>query len=75
MPIYEYECQACQHITSIRESMKDAGTKEHECEECGSTKTVKIMSSFAPTVAAGKSPQMPSCPSGGGCASGKCPYA
>lgn len=33
MPIYEYECQACQKITETRQSIKDAPLSI--CPECG----------------------------------------
>lgn len=72
MPIYEYECQDCHHVTEFRESM--SATSDHVCGKCGSRKTAKIMSSFSASVAAPKA-SAPACAHGGGCASGKCPYA
>ena len=56
MPIFEYECSRCGHVTSFLEK---AGAKgPHECEQCGSAKTKKACSTFA---ARGASEQAPAC--------------
>jgi len=46
MPIYEYECGACERIAShvILGSRRRA---RPACPHCGSTKTKRVMSSFA----------------------------
>lgn len=76
MPVYEYECQKCGHVTSFRESMSYEG--EHPCEECASTKTVKVLSTFAPHGGSSSAPACPSgaCPTGPSspCAGGSCPF-
>ncbi|MFH7319819.1 FmdB family zinc ribbon protein [Desulfurivibrio sp. D14AmB] len=46
MPIYEYECQACQKITETRQSINDAPLST--CPECGGQVSKIIsQSSFA----------------------------
>jgi putative FmdB family regulatory protein len=45
MPIFEYQCRKCGHVTSFLEK---AGSREpHKCEKCGSSETEKIFSTFA----------------------------
>ena len=60
MPIFEYQCKKCEHVTTFLESFN--GKKPHECEECGSRNTVKLVSTFATRVTA--SSAGPSCPTG-----------
>ena len=61
MPIYEYRCKKCSHVTSFLEA---AGRKgQHECEECGSRATEKILSTFAAQVK-GAPVSASSCPTG-----------
>jgi len=45
MPIFEYRCKQCSHVTSFLEK---AGTKKsHPCEKCGSKEVEKLLSTFA----------------------------
>jgi putative FmdB family regulatory protein len=43
MPIFEYQCQKCQHCF---EQLVPAGQKEHEpaCPHCGAAEVAKLMS-------------------------------
>jgi putative FmdB family regulatory protein len=45
MPIFEYRCKQCEHVTSFLE--KAGSTKSHVCEKCGSKATEKLLSTFA----------------------------
>ena len=38
MPIYEYECQKCNHVTDALRKMDDAD-QQIDCEKCGSDQT------------------------------------
>ena len=67
MPIYEYECADCGHVTSFLERSGRRG--RHPCASCGSARTVKRPSSFAPQ--AGRTPSA-RCIT---CADHKCPMA
>jgi putative FmdB family regulatory protein len=70
MPIFEYRCGQCGHVT---EFLEKAGAKgEHACEQCGSTATEKVFSTFA---AQSGQAAAPSCPRRGTCPSGTCPLA
>jgi len=61
MPLFEYRCKKCGHVTSFLEK---AGSKGgHACEKCGSKETGKIFSTFA-TKTGGKSEGGSSCPTG-----------
>ena len=70
MPIFEYRCNACSHVTSFLELSR--APRDHACGKCGSKDTKKMFSTFAPKM--GKSGAAPkeSCSS---CPSGSCPYA
>ncbi len=59
MPIFEYRCQNCGHVTSFLE--KAVAKFPHACEKCGSTETAKVFSTFAPQ--SGKTGSS-SCPTG-----------
>ncbi len=61
MPIFEYQCKQCGHVTSFLE--KPGSRESHVCEECGSKKTEKIISTFAARVG-GFSSGSSSCPTG-----------
>lgn len=61
MPIYEYRCKRCGHVTSFLESFNTQGP--HECDECGSRATKRVLSTFAAQVKGG-SPSVSSCPTG-----------
>ena len=61
MPLFEYRCNKCGHVTTFLEK---AGSKgPHTCEQCDSRDTKKEFSTFAaPTV--GSSLDAASCPTG-----------
>jgi putative FmdB family regulatory protein len=67
MPIYEYQCESCNHVTEALRRMQEAD-QPIACEACGSEKTARAQSVFA----AGGSSEggMPDLPTGGGCACG-----
>ena len=66
MPIFEYRCKRCGHVTAFLEKPDSGG--RHRCEKCGSTATEKLLSAFAAHSAnpAAKSarPGSDSCPTG-----------
>ena len=68
MPIYEYKCRDCGHITEFLESFNSSA--KHECENCGGENTGRQMSVFSSNVQGSES--------GGGssscssCSSGSC---
>jgi len=64
MPIFEYQCKKCEHVSAFLEK-PDAGQK-HTCENCGSTDTEKIFSTFAARSG-------PSSSSNSNCPTGTCP--
>jgi putative FmdB family regulatory protein len=61
MPIFEYQCRKCGHVTSFLE--KSGSSETHACEKCGSKQTEKILSGFAVKVS-GSSSGSESCPTG-----------
>jgi len=61
MPIFEYQCKKCDHVSSFLE--KAASKKAHICEKCGSRDTEKIFSTFA-AKCGGSSSGASSCPTG-----------
>ena len=72
MPIFEYKCRQCGHVTSFLEK---AGAKgSHKCQKCGSAKTDKAFSTFA--AQAGSIKEAPAtCAHAGSCSSGSCPLS
>lgn len=46
MPIYEYACQKCEHITEALRPMSEVD-RAMACESCGSSKTHRCQSEFA----------------------------
>ena len=64
MPIYEFQCQECGHVTSFLERYSNDAA--HVCEKCGSKKTERLFSRFA-----AKSAQASQ--NGGSCPTGTCP--
>jgi len=68
MPMFEYKCRKCGHVTEFLEE-RDSKS-EHRCEACTSPETVKMLSTFGVRV---KAPSVPACDRS--CASGTCPYA
>jgi putative FmdB family regulatory protein len=69
MPLFEYRCNKCEHVTSFLENSKNQS--KHPCEKCGSDDTSKMLSTFA---AQNKSQRQPSC-SDGSCSTGSCPFS
>ena len=66
MPIFEYRCLKCGHVSSFLEK---AGTKgPHLCEKCGSGEVKKILSTFAARSSDSSS-------SGSSCPTGTCPLS
>lgn len=61
MPIFEYQCKKCDHVTSFLE--KAGSKKAHACEKCGSRDTEKVFSTFA-AQSGGASSGSSSCPTG-----------
>ncbi len=60
MPIFEYKCKECGHVTSFLE--KHNTRQAHVCEKCGSHDTEKALSTFA--AKSGNSSSSSSCPTG-----------
>jgi putative FmdB family regulatory protein len=67
MPLFEYRCEKCGHVTEFLE--KAGSEAEHECEQCGSKNTDRILSAFA--VRGGG----PSGAGGASCPTGTCPLS
>ena len=62
MPIFEYQCKQCEHVTSFLE--KAGSRKSHVCEKCGSKATEKLFSTFAAITKATSDLGDSSCPTG-----------
>ncbi len=62
MPIYEYQCKQCGHVTASLE--KAGSTNKPPCEKCGSKATEKIFSTFAVDGGGTSSSSGSSCPTG-----------
>jgi putative FmdB family regulatory protein len=70
MPIFEYKCTDCGRVTEVLVS--SASVKNPACEHCGSPKTEKQLSTFAPLV------KEPPARAGGNChacPNSTCPHA
>ena len=65
MPIYEYRCKKCGHVTEVLESA-DASAR-HTCGKCGSRRVEKLVSTFG----VGASTRS----SGSSCPTGTCPLS
>jgi len=61
MPMFEYRCKRCGHITSFLE--KAGSRKAHACEKCDSEDTEKVFSTFA-AKSGGSFSGNSSCPTG-----------
>ena len=61
MPIFEYLCDECGHVTAFLE--KPDTRRTHTCEKCGSKATKKVFSTFA-AKSGGSSSAGSSCPTG-----------
>ena len=74
MPIFEYKCGQCGHVTEVLTKSRRAARPT--CEKCGGSEMTKLLSGFA--VGQGKSAGGASCdscaslPSCGGCPGGTC---
>ena len=62
MPIFEYKCEQCGHVTEVLEKPNARG--KHTCCECGSHEMVKLFSGFGTGSSRGASGG--SRPAGGG---------
>jgi len=62
MPIFEYRCNKCNHISSFLE--KSGSKKKHICEKCNSDDLEKVFSTFSPQAGKSSSVQCPGCPMG-----------
>ncbi len=60
MPIFEYKCTKCGHVTAFLE--KPNTRHHHKCEKCGSDGTEKVFSTFA--AKSGTSSSSSNCPTG-----------
>ena len=67
MPLFEYRCKECGHVTEFLEKSDIKG--QHKCEQCSSTKTHKVFSAFA----VGKGGSSGS--TGSSCPTGTCPLS
>ena len=65
MPMFEYRCAKCGHVTAFLE--KPNARQRHKCEKCGSQDTKKLFSTFA--AKSGTSSAGSSCPTGA------CPFS
>jgi putative FmdB family regulatory protein len=70
MPIFEYKCKSCGNVVEVLQAGSEK--QEQACPKCGKGPMDKIFSSFG--VDKGHSSPAPSCPSGGSCGGGACPY-
>jgi len=81
MPVYEYTCTKCQHVTEAIRRIADADAPQ-ACEKCGHAKTKREFSLFnAAPGSGGATDAMPGpcgMPMGGGpggcCGGGACGY-
>ena len=73
MPIFEYRCRKCGHVSEFLEKADAPGP--HACAECNSRRTEKIFSTFSAQVNHGGAAAPPCaahCPDSAG---GSCPYS
>ncbi len=71
MPLYEFRCRSCDDVFEVRRPMSESGDPA-ACPS-GHDDTVRLLSVFAKTGAAGAGSPMPTGgPSGGGCCGGGC---
>ena len=61
MPLYEYRCKQCGHVTAFLE--RSNARQAHACEKCGSKDTEKVFSTFAAKSGTSSSSRS-SCPTG-----------
>ena len=60
MPIFEYKCKECDHVTEVLE--RPGSRAGHKCQKCGSSRMAKLLSAFG--VGKGQSSSAGSCPTG-----------
>ena len=60
MPIFEYKCKECGHVTEVLE--RPGSRVGHKCPKCGSSPMEKLLSAFG--VGKGRSSGSSSCPTG-----------
>lgn len=74
MPLFDYRCEECGHITEYLERADADG--EHVCEACGSSKLTRQLSICSVQMSQGSQPAGGSscsiCGPSGGCSSGAC---
>jgi len=73
MPLFEYRCRQCGHVTVFLESPRARG--RHACEECGSTSTERIFSTFAARSGSAGSSHADACAAESCPISDRCPNA
>jgi len=61
MPLFEYRCRGCGHVTEFLEKPNNRG--KHICEKCGGKDLEKVFSTFSAR-AQGTSSGNASCPTG-----------
>jgi putative FmdB family regulatory protein len=54
MPLVEYRCEDCGHVSEVL--VRAADERNPACPECGSAKTRRMISAFAARVAPSKQP-------------------
>ncbi|MEO0964888.1 MAG: zinc ribbon domain-containing protein [Planctomycetota bacterium] len=70
MPVYEYRCEKCEHLTEALRRMSDADDPM-ACEKCGTDQTRRVQSAFASTTGGADAAPM-DCGMPGGCCGGMC---
>ena len=66
MPLVEYRCTKCGHVTEVL--VKGAKDPAPVCEECGEKRLEKLFSTFSARVAVKEAPaHCATCPSGEAC--------
>ena len=73
MPLFEYKCRKCGHVTVFLEKAGRGG--RHACEECGSAQMDKVFSTFAARSGAAGSSGQRRCSAGTCPLSDRCPKA
>ena len=61
MPVYEYECEKCRHVTESLRKMSDADGPQ-VCAACGGERTHRLQSVFA--AGGAKESPLPAAPCG-----------
>jgi len=62
MPLFDYRCQECGHLTEFLESL-DSNAR-HQCEHCGSDRVAKAISALAIKRKGSASSEGSRCPTG-----------